>query len=275
MLSKKNSTIALTALTVVACSSQAMAAKVANIETGLIGVKLYSTGLTVVEKFGSPDSIEPVNIGTSSANGGGGPSGGPAGGPGFQGKGGGRPTMGGGGVGAAAGPQSNTGPLSFGDGLLQMRPGGGPMGGPMGGPGGGGPAGPVGGPAGPGKGAAGGAGGQGTAVDFTRWVYNRNGSEYSFVFDKYNRVVQIEAIGLHNGSVRTKRGVTFGASLAEVIKKYAKNPDGHYDPPAYEINGNTIVLKFLVKNHVAFRFSKLEKNGPEVVTGIAVAGGKY
>lgn len=276
MVFKKSSIVALAALSVMACSSPAKAGKVSNIETGLVGVRLYSTGLTVVQKFGSPDSIDSINIGSSQGSGGG--AGGASGGPGFAGgpKAGGASGGGGGGTNAA----QETGPMDFGDSLLFQGPkmSGGPMGGPggPGGPGGRGAGGPAaGGAAGPGKGAAGGAGGSGTAVDFTRWVYNRNGSQYSFIFDKYNRVVQIEAIGLSNHNVRTRRGVGFGASISEVIKKYVKNADGSYDPPQYELNGTTIVLKFLVKNHVAFRFSKLSKDGPEVVTGIAVAGGKY
>lgn len=276
MVFKTSSIIALAAISVMACTSPAKASKVANVETGLIGVRLYSTGLTVVQKFGSPDSIESLNVGSSQGSGGGG-GGGAAGGPGFAGGPKASGTAGGGG-GSSAAAQEN-GPMDFGDSLLFQGPrmSGAPGGGPAGGkgPAGGPAAGGGGGAAGPGKGAAGGAGGSGTSVDFTRWIYNRNGSQYAFIFDKYNRVVQIEAIGLSNHSVRTRRGVGFGASISSVIKKYVKNSDGSYDPPQYELNGTTIVLKFLVKNHVAFRFSKLSKDGPEVVTGIAVAGGKY
>lgn len=148
-----------------------------------------------------------------------------------------------------------------------MKPGGAPGGGPAGGgPGGVGK---------PGSGSAGGAGGSGTEAVFTRWIYYRHGCQYGFVFDKYNRVVQIEAIGIQNSSVATKRGITFGATIAQVIKKYTKNADGSYDPPTYELNGDTLVLKFLVKNHVAFRFNRLATGRPQVVTGIAIAGGKY
>ena len=87
------------------------------------------------------------------------------------------------------------------------------------------------------------------------------------MLDKSNRVVQIEAIGLSNPKVKTKRGVGFGATFAQLIKKYSA-PDG------YEINGDNVVVRFLVKNKVAFRLSRLGPNKPQVVTGIVVAAGK-
>jgi hypothetical protein len=112
-----------------------------------------------------------------------------------------------------------------------------------------------------------GAGGSSGRILYTRWVYNRSGSKYGFVLDKSNRVVQIEAIGLANAKVRTSRGVGFGSTFAQLIKKYS-SPDG------YEINGDNVVVRFLVKNKVAFRLSRLGPNRPQVVTGIVVAAGK-
>jgi hypothetical protein len=118
------------------------------------------------------------------------------------------------------------------------RPGGagpggpGAPGGPMGpgGPGMGGPGRPGGmGPGGPG-GAPGVGGGEQDRVTFTRWVYNREGSKYAFIIDKAGHVVQIEAIGIDNNRVKTKRGIGFGATFAQVLKNY-QQPDG------YEIGG--------------------------------------
>jgi hypothetical protein len=113
----------------------------------------------------------------------------------------------------------------------------------------------------------GGGGDTGGRILFTRWVYNRNGSKYGFVLDKSNRVVQIEAIGLSNPKVKTKKGITFGSTFAQLIRKY-NAPDG------YEISGDNVVVRFLVRNKVAFRLSRLGPNKPQVVTGIVVAAGK-
>ena len=110
-------------------------------------------------------------------------------------------------------------------------------------------------------------GGTDGRILYTRWVYNRSGSKYGFVLDKSNRVVQIEAIGLTNAKVKTRRGIGFGSTFAQLIKKY-NAPDG------YEISGDNVVVRFLVKNKVAFRLSRLGPNKPQVVTGIVVAAGK-
>ena len=273
-----------TALSVVAAfavTAGAYAQKKSNAEVSLIGIKLYDTGLRVVSLYGTPDTVEAVNAG-GSAIGPGGPGGpGGRGGPGLGGPAG-APSRGGG---APVSADYNS-PFNFGNDLLPglgnaddrqaaAPPGGPPVsagggGGPAGPPGRGGPpslggpGGPGGAPAGPGMGGAGATNGR---ILFTRWIYNRNGSKYGFVLDKSNRVVQIEAIGLSNPKVKTKKGVTFGATFAQLIKKYSA-PDG------YEINGDNVVVRFLVKNKVAFRLSRLGPNKPQVVTGIVVAAGK-
>lgn len=104
-------------------------------------------------------------------------------------------------------------------------------------------------------------------VTYTRWVYNRGSSKYGFIIDKMGRVVQIEAIGLENMKVRTRRGVGFGATFAELVKKY-NTPDG------YEISGDNVLVKYLTRDKVAFRLSRLGVKKPQVVTGIVVAAGK-
>ncbi|MHB8635464.1 MAG: hypothetical protein ACYC96_03215 [Fimbriimonadaceae bacterium] len=262
-------------------------------ETGLLGIHLYDSGLKIVSIFGTPNEIQAVNLGGSGNTTGGGPPG--IGGGGAGGVPGGPAGMmpgrkGGGGAGASSAAYTGFG---FGDTLLQgfvppPQSGGGPgggmppgvppqgqgvgrKGGPMGGPGGG----PPGGVGFPGAGA-----GQGMATDsgkviFTRWVYNRAGSKYGFVLDKFSRVIQIEAIGISNPRVHTARGIAFGSSFAQIIKKYNRNPDGSANAPdGYEISGDTLVVRYLVKNKVAFRLSRLGRDKPQVVTGIAVAAGK-
>lgn len=267
---------ALGVVAVLSVASGAYAQKKSNAEVSLVGIKLYDTGLRVVSLYGTPDAVEAVNAGGAAIGpGGGGPG---AGGPG-AGRGGFTPPGRGGGPGngsGAAGVDFAT-PFDFSNDMLpttlNLQGKGGPMmpgsapgpssAGTGGGPGVGSPVGPGG---GPGMGGAGGTGGGGRIL-YTRWIYNRNGSKYGFVLDKSNRVVQIEAIGLSNPKVKTKRGVTFGSTFAQLIKKY-NAPDG------YEINGENVVVRFLVKNKVAFRLSRLGPNKPQVVTGIVVAAGK-
>jgi hypothetical protein len=88
-----------------------------------------------------------------------------------------------------------------------------------------------------------------------------------FVFDKFNRVVQIEAIGLQNSRVKTRRGTTFGANFASLIKRYGA-PDG------YEVGGDNLVVRYLSNYRVAFRLNRLGQDKPHVVTGIVVAAGR-
>jgi hypothetical protein len=233
-------------------------------ETGLVGIKLFDSGIKVVSVYGSPDAIEAVTLGGGGAGPGAGPGGGGGrGAPGLSSGG----LGGGGGAGAAGPPVGYNGPGSigsfdFGDSVLDFQKGGGMVAGPPvdGGGGGGGATMPGGGPGGMG-------GGNGERVVFTRWVYNRNASKYGFILDKFNHVVQIEAIGMDAGKARTRRGLTFGSTWATMIKKYGA-PDG------YEIAGDNIVARYLSKDKVAFRFSRLGENKPHVVTGIVVAAGK-
>lgn len=249
-------------------------------ENGLIGIKLYDTGLRVLDVYGTPDQIEPLSGGSVTNGGNGGPGAGggmPGGMPGVPGGARGKTSGGGGAPASASNRMSDS--FDFGDTVLMQRPGGGMMGAPgVEGPpamGAGGPGAGPGGSGGPGRGgpAAGGAGvpgangGSADRVTFTRWVYNREGSKYGFIIDKQGRVVQIEAIGLDNARVKTKRGIGFGATFASVMKGY-QQPDG------YEIAGDNLTVKYLVHDNVAFRLSRLGTKKPQVVTGIVVAAGK-
>jgi hypothetical protein len=131
-------------------------------------------------------------------------------------------------------------------------------------------------PAGARGGAATGSTGVSGSSEFTRWVYKRGGSKYGFVLDKYNRVIQIEAIGLSDPRVSTRRGIHFGKSFKDVILSYAKNPDGTSNQPdGYEVNGNSVIVRYLVKNKVAFKLSRLGQDKPFQVTGIVIAAGKF
>ncbi len=240
-------------------------------ESGMVGIKLYDTGARVISVYGNPTEIQPVSFGGGSI----GPAagGGPGGGPPRAGVGGGGPGGGGGSAAASAAADSN--PFDFGDDMLmfQRGRGGGPDGDDEGGRGGGAGFGPPQGAVPPGAGggrpgpAMGGAGGNTGKIIYTRWVYKRGTSKYGFILDKFNRVVQIEAIGMTDGRVKTSKGVRFGSTFGDIIKKY-QTPDG------YEINGDNIVVRYLVRNKVAFRLSRLGANKPHTVTGIVVAGGK-
>lgn len=229
-------------------------------ENALVGIGLYDTGAKVVTRFGSPTEIQALNAGGGGA---GGAGGGGLSAPGRSGGGG-----GGGGVADAVvdsnreliGDPFGLGPSPW----RQAAPSRVPEGSGI-------SSGPGAGPGGSGRESAGGGGagnaGQSQKIIYTRWVYKRKDAKYSFVFDKFNRVVQIEAIGLRNSSVRTRRGLTFGSSFATIIKNY-NAPDG------YEIAGDNIIVRFLVRDNVAFRLSKIDPNKPHVVTGIVVAAGK-
>ena len=259
-------------------------------ETGLLGVKLYDSGLLVLKKFGSPDEVQAVTLGGGTTFGGGGGIGAPRGGGGFPGAAGGgagRPggNPGGGGGGAAAGAENSINPFDFGDNVLrQAGPQGLPGRGGAPSAGGGGPQGPPGGfpgrggfPGAPGGGAPGAGGapagggaptaGAGDRVTVTRWVYNRRASKYAFIVDKQGRIVQIEAIGLRDANVKTATKLSFGANFATLIKTYG-NPDG------YEISGDNILIKYLTRKKIAFKLSRLGAKQLQVVTGIVVAAGK-
>jgi len=269
-------------VSVVAIAGQAsrQAVTVRGGESGLVGIKLYDTGTRVLKVYGNPTEIQPVSFGGGAigpaAGGGGGPAGarGPMGGP----------AGGGGGAAATAAVSHNPHEFGFGDEILfqggrrgggvDPEEGGGRQGGPPPGVGGfpGAPGGNPGGAA-PGGGRpggmapGGGGGGNAGKILYTRWVYKRGPSKYGFILDKFNRVVQVEAIGMADSRVKTSKGIRFGSSFKTVMEKY-QTPDG------YEISGDNIVVRYLVRNKVAFRLSRLGENKPHVVTGIVVAGGK-
>ncbi len=260
-------------------------------ETGLLGIRIYDPGLKVISVYGSPDEIQPVIIGQASGFGGGGAAGGRGGGGGFPG--GGRVPGGPGGgrggpPGKAGGELDIANPFDFGDTALNQYPGrggfpGGPPPGVPGAPGGFGPGGPGGrggfpgsrppGAGGfPGAGSGGApnipsAGGAADRVDYTRWVYNLKNAKVGFVIDKQGNVVQIEAISIDNQNIKTKRKIGFGATFGQVLKKY-QVPDG------YDISGDSIVVRYLNRQKVAFRLSRLGPKKPQVVTGIVVAAAK-
>jgi hypothetical protein len=252
------------ALSVVAIGGQGQpkAVTVKGGESGLVGIKLYDTGSRVISVYGNPTEIQAVSLGGGTI----GPGAGGAGGRGGADTGG--RAGGAGGAGGLSPALNNTpGGFGFGDEMLRFQQGANPtlppeLQGEGGGGGGGGAAGPAG-----GGGGGGAAGGDGSKILYTRWVYKRGPSKYGFIIDKFNRVVQCEAIGMGDPKVRTSKGIRFGSQFKDIIQKY-QTPDG------YEISGDNIVVRYLVRNKVAFRLSRLAEKKPHVVTGIVVAGGK-
>lgn len=243
-------------------------------ETGLAGINLYDSGLKVLQVYGNPESIGAITVGGAAATGGG--EGGPPGGFGGPGGGGGGGRAGGGGGGArppstdSIFPGELTGDLDkWGVVSNRQRPsglspdGGGPP------PSGGGAPGGFGAPSGPSGGGAG-ANAAAETTTFTRWQYTKNGTKLAFVIDKFNRVLQIEAIGLVNKNISTKRGVGFGNTFQTVMNKYApaNEPDG------YDLAGSNFTIRFLTRSRVAFRLTQLGGKTPHVVTGIVVSAGK-
>jgi hypothetical protein len=220
-------------------------------ETRLAGIRLYDSGVDVVNKLGSPNDVIAINITfTEAGQGGGGNSGG------------------GGRSGAFAAPPGGSSnfavpPVSFDQILGPPKGGGGPQAEPTAaGMGSGGGPRPVGG--------SGGGGGSTAATEttFVRWVYRRgSGGSVNVVLNNHNKVVQIEAIGVSNGNVRTSKGVTLGSSMATVMKLYQT-------PDSYEVGGNYFMVRFLNKHRVAFRLTREDSNQPYRVTGIVVSAGK-
>lgn len=238
-------------------------------ENKLVGIALYATGLDLVRKFGSPDEIQALGGGGNNQIG---PAGGnnPAtGGPGAPGT----PQAGAGG-GSGGASSAGTDIMRRGDwGATEFflqgggrgreseagLGGGAPQGGPgASGPGAGGPGGGAGAPA---------AGGNAGRILFTRWIYKRGNSRFGFVLDKQNHVIQIEAIGTADSRVYTNRGIRYGSQVKDIINRYGA-------PDAYEIQGDQIVMRYLINSHVAFRLNRLKTDKPHVVTGIVVAAGK-
>lgn len=78
-------------------------------------------------------------------------------------------------------------------------------------------------------------------------------------------MIQIEAIGLSDSRVRTARGIRFGSNFDDVFKAYR-------DPDSYEIAGDDMfVIRYLRRDNVAFRLTRVMANRPHCVTGIVVA----
>jgi len=271
-------------------------------ETGLAGINLYDSGLKVLQVYGNPEAISAITVGGAAATGGGegGPPGGFGGARGPSGGGGGAPGRPGGGGGAASPTADSILPPglgnfelfpsdAMGDGAL-WKPAVGNFGQPVdvrqgtrlppkgpgvsggGRPPSGGGAEGVGAPQGatPGGAPAGGGNTASESTTFTRWQYTKNGTKLAFIIDKFNRVLQIEAIGLVNKNISTKRGVGFGNTFQTVMNKYApaNEPDG------YDLAGSNFTIRFLTRSRVAFRLTQLGGKTPHVVTGIVVSAGK-
>lgn len=253
--------------TMSAAQRRARASKAVGAENKLVGVALYDSGSRVLALYGSPDEIQGLSVGSSNSGGGDG-SGGSGGGGGSSDGGG--AGMGGPRAREDVAPGAFVGdPFSDND-WRQFGPedeGGGAGGGregrtsgdPRSGSPGGGGGGKLGGP----------GGGSSTteSTTFVRWIYKFKSSRYGFVLDKYNKVIQIEAIGLQDAKVYTKRGIGFGDDFATMMKAY-KDPDG------YEISGDNLVVRYLDSARVAFRLQKIKTGDRQRVTGVVVAAGK-
>lgn len=295
----KATALGLAAAMVIAPS--AVAQRPSAAESGLVGIKLFDSGLRLLAVYGQPDDIQPLGGGAAAPaaagfQGGGAATPTGAAGGGVRGGGGGGGGRAGGGRGAGGGEVGDSrDPFGFGNDVFFQ--GGGQGQPPSGYPGGRGN--PAGIPAGAGMppgfvppGAAGGQGGppsfgpgippaaggggaaapagpsySGSSQGYTRWIYKRSGAKYGFIMDGKSRIVQIEAIGIDDKKVRTRKGLTFGASFVQVIKTYGW-------PDSYEVAGNSITMRYLLKNKVVFRLNRLGLDKPHVVTGVLIAAAK-
>lgn len=257
-------------------------AKQASGESGLVGIKLFDSGTRIIAMYGNPSQILPATV----ATGGAGPSagasapsagrgGGFAGGGAPSGPGGGGPSGGGGAGAAGAQGMYDPFPLQFPPNDFNQNTLGGKSGGgggqsgppttPMAAGASGGSA-PSGGTSGGGGGAGAMGGGGGDTVTFTRWIYDRGGSRYSFIVNRFGQVVQIEAVGLADSRVRTARGIRLGATFGDILKAYGP-------PDSYEISGENILMLYLTRRKVGFRLSRVQPGKPQRVTGVVVAAG--
>lgn len=225
-------------------------------EAGLYGIKLYDTGVQVVSRLGSPTDVIAITWENQQTGGAGGEGGG-AGGGGFAPP----PGGGGGGGGGAMRPAVDFIVPPF-DNRVQgpVRAGAAGTGGGAGAPSAGGPA---------GAGAGGGGGVSGVQdTQYVRWVYRLGpASSVNVVLNKFNKVVQIEAVGIRNARARTSKGITLGSTLSQVIKAYL-------DPDGYEVAQDYFMVKFLQRSKVAFRFARENDKSPYRCTGIVVSAGR-
>jgi hypothetical protein len=119
-----------------------------------------------------------------------------------------------------------------------------------------------------GGGMFGGGGGSTTNTQYVRWVYRRGaGGSLNVVLNKFNKVVQIESIGVSNPKVRTSRGVMLGSSLATIMQRYG-TPDG------YDVGTNYFMIRYLRSAKVAFRLTRENERAQFRTTGIVVSAGK-
>src|SRR5688500_12675292 len=87
--------ITIAAGALVACSAISFGQKPSGVENALVGIKLFDTGLRVIQLYGTPDDVQAVGFGGSAI----GPGGGGGRGPGAGGApGAGKPTPAGGGA---------------------------------------------------------------------------------------------------------------------------------------------------------------------------------
>jgi len=258
-------------------------------ERALAGIRLNSTGKTVLAKYGNPNEVVIGDVGARQGAGGG--AAGQNGGPGDQ----------------AGFPGSAGAPGTAGGGLPPLGFGGAGKGGETGFPGAGGvgfPRGPGGFPGAPGgfpgapggfpgggddtSGApgAGGFGGGSTVGPFgntqstvareqeVTWIYNRKVNDkkgasqlvsYEFLIGPSGQVEQIRVSGYTGGNVRTNRGIGLGSTYREVIATYGY-PEEH---AAY---GSVLVASYKNRAHISFQFLNDRVSGNVINPGNKVIG---
>jgi hypothetical protein len=98
----------------------------------------------------------------------------------------------------------------------------------------------------------GGANNQAVVGNETTWWYHfpKQGLHYSFLFNRQGHVIQIQAYGYKAVSnlpaARTAEGITLGASLGDVIRRYGWSSDGEH-------TGDYVVLRYGAPDQLAFQ----------------------
>jgi hypothetical protein len=88
-------------------------------------------------------------------------------------------------------------------------------------------------------------------ADTTWWYrYPKTGLYYAFLFNKDGRVIQIQEFGWAGGKgSATRQGITLGASLGDLVRKYGWSEDG-------EKAGSELTLRYGDRARLAFQLVK-------------------
>ncbi len=98
---------------------------------------------------------------------------------------------------------------------------------------------------------------------YSRWIYQKSSSRYSFILNPKGKVILIEAQGLSDGNAKTSKGISLGNSMASLVGKY-KFPD------TWTKLTSSLMAKYQQKYRVVFGLSKTDDSKTYQVSQIIV-----